>query len=235
MPGFSCCAFRTSDTSLQGLSHPGCHTLFWASSAWAWNGTSCLLGSGLCLVRGGRVSVAGDLLTQRLCNQETSLTGGPRDLLAPQACWASGLFHHLAETGEEIGPSSQQEGVGCWPPNPCCETERIPESVWGSDCTEGLFRGERGPIWATLMPTFFHNLPCLNSKWLDLLRFVARQGANLFPFSCSSSLPSLTFLPSLFLPSFLTPILYYILPSPTLLPSLSPSLFQKGFQGGLSK
>lgn len=52
------------------------------------------------------MSVAGDLLTQRLCNQETSLTGGPRDLLAPQAYWASGSFHHLAETGEEIGLSS---------------------------------------------------------------------------------------------------------------------------------
>lgn len=85
------------------------------------------------------MSGARDLLTQSLCNQEISLTGGPRDLLVPCTCWASGLFHHFAETGEGKRLSSQQEGVGCGPPNLCCETEGVPELVWGSEYTGGLF------------------------------------------------------------------------------------------------
>lgn len=75
------------------------------------------------------------------------------------------------------------------------------------------------------VPTFPHDVPCLNSKWLDLLAFVSRQGANLSPLL----LLLFAFLghPALLAPPFPlhfipTPILYFTLSGP---PFLFVSLF----------
>lgn len=81
---------------------------FLAHSACAWSITSHLLELGLCLVRGWGGAQGRDLPAQRLCNQEISVTHGPRDLLAHQARWASSSFHHLAVTREETTQSSHR-------------------------------------------------------------------------------------------------------------------------------